>query len=198
MDRAGLALFVSITLLFTAHVSADDDFDLLTKKGNAGDKVAQYKVGLMYSFGRGVEKDYNQALEWFRMAAEQDFDEAQYAIGRLYVFGQGVKRDYGEAVKWYQKAAEQDYAQAQYGLGMMYASGRGVEQDYADAYFWYSLSAANGHDAATSARNIFETLITPEEAAGVQERIKKLRELIPQKRKRELKKLIAEEQASAT
>ena len=41
-----------------------------------GDAVAQYRLGLMYSTGRGVAHDDAQAVGWFRKAANQGMADA--------------------------------------------------------------------------------------------------------------------------
>ena len=60
----------------------------------------------MYENGRGVERDYKMAAEWYRKAAEQGYSEAQYNLGMCYEAGRGVEQDDKEAVEWYRKAAE--------------------------------------------------------------------------------------------
>ncbi|MBQ7733902.1 MAG: SEL1-like repeat protein [Synergistaceae bacterium] len=37
----------------------------------------------MYYFGRGVAKNYSEAVKWFRKAAEQGDTDAQNALKRL-------------------------------------------------------------------------------------------------------------------
>lgn len=52
-------------------------------------------------------KNYTEAAEWYRKAAEQGNAEAQYSLGDCYMAGIGVTKDATEAVKWFHKAAEQ-------------------------------------------------------------------------------------------
>lgn len=109
-----------------------------------GDRDAQYMLGFMYAYGRGVEKDEVEAVKWYRMAAEQGHDEAQDSLGDCYYFGDGVAEDDVEAVKWYRMAAEQDNELAQCSLGDCYYYGDGVAQDYTAAAKWFSLAAGRG------------------------------------------------------
>jgi len=37
----------------------------------------------MYQNGLGVEKDYNEAVKWFRKAAEQGHEKAKAALKKL-------------------------------------------------------------------------------------------------------------------
>ena len=71
----------------------------------------------MYDNGRGVEQDDEQAVFWYRKAAEQGDATAQCYLGCDVRSGHGVEQDDEQAVFWYRKAAEQGDANAQYNLG---------------------------------------------------------------------------------
>lgn len=47
----------------------------------AGHVDAQHLLGLMYYMGRGVARDYRQAMLWHRKAADQGKADAQYVVG---------------------------------------------------------------------------------------------------------------------
>ena len=117
----------------------------LAEQGHA---KAQYNLGVMYDFGRGVSKDYKQAVYWYKKAAEQGIAEEQYNLGVMYDFGKGVAEDDTQAVYWYRKAAEQGNVQAQYNLGVMYRNGQGVTEDDTQAVYWYRKAAEQGHALA--------------------------------------------------
>ena len=102
-------------------------------------------LGNDYYYGRnGKEKDYNEAVKWYRKAAEQGNAYGQSNLGFMYQNGYGVTRDYNEAVKWYRKAAEQGNANGQNNLGTMYRDGYDVTQDYNEAVKWYRKAAEQG------------------------------------------------------
>ncbi len=90
------------------------------------------------------DKDYAEAMRWYRLAAAQGGANAQFNIGGLYVSGRGVSQDYAEAMRWYRLAAAQGDADAQSSIGVLYENGQGVSQDYAEAMRWYRLAAAQG------------------------------------------------------
>src|SRR5262249_49188828 len=52
-----------------------------------------------------VAQDYQEALKWYRKAAEQGLPQAQCNMGLMYYFGQGVAQDYVRAHMWYTVAA---------------------------------------------------------------------------------------------
>ena len=70
----------------------------------------------MYRDGRGVREDDEEAVRWYRRAAEQGHAPAQTNLGWMYENGRGVRRDRVEAVRWYRLAAEQGNADAQRAL----------------------------------------------------------------------------------
>jgi hypothetical protein len=53
----------------------------LAKKGNA---KAQLFVGGLYVEGKGVPRDSNEGMKWYRSAAEQGDAAAQVALGQMY------------------------------------------------------------------------------------------------------------------
>ena len=62
----------------------------------------------MYRNGQGVTKDYSQALQWFRKAADRGNHVAILQMGVTYEKGWGVSKDTAQAIHWYRKAAELD------------------------------------------------------------------------------------------
>lgn len=62
---------------------------------------AQYDLGATYAYGQGVTQDYQEALKWFRLAAEQGIPEALCDLGAMHQAGYGVPQDYTQAMMWY-------------------------------------------------------------------------------------------------
>ena len=65
-------------------------------------------VGYYYYEGIEVAQDDEEAVKWYRMAAEQGFSQAQTALGDCYKNGIGVSQSDKEAEKWYQLAQENE------------------------------------------------------------------------------------------
>jgi TPR repeat protein len=110
----------------------------------AGDRYAQYNLGVMYLTGQGVAKDAATSYRWQRKAADQGLAVAQHGLGVLYYRGEGVGQDDKAAARWFRKAAEQGLANAQFNLGVMYFNGRGVKPDKFEVVKWISLAAGQG------------------------------------------------------
>lgn len=90
-----------------------------------GDAEAQFNLGVSYDNGKGVPKDYQQAVSWYRKAAEQGHAKAQFNLGMSYANGQGVPKDDQQAIAWLRKSAEQGDVNAQFNLGVIYGVGSG-------------------------------------------------------------------------
>ena len=110
------ALFVAILLVALvlpighAPASPPSDIsaaDLQTPRNLAaeGNSRAQYNLGVMYDFAKGVPQDFTAARQWYEKAAAQGHAGAQNNLGGLYEFGHGVKRDYVRAYMWYNIAS---------------------------------------------------------------------------------------------
>ena len=105
-----------------------------------GDAAAQYRLGMLYAEGKGVEQNDATAFMWMRRAAEQGNAEAQYDVGTSYIGGLGIEKNPQEAAKWFLRAANQGMVFAQFNLGLLYASGTGVPQDDVEALKWLELA----------------------------------------------------------
>jgi len=108
-----------------------------------GDRVAQFNLGLMYEKGRGISRDMNRAIIWYRRSASQGYADAQNNLGRIYFTGDGVKEDYKEALTLFHAAAEQGVAWSHFFLGMIFAGGGGgIEPNPVEAYKWLTLASS--------------------------------------------------------
>lgn len=87
------------------------------------------------------EKNFTEAVKWYKKAAEQGDIEAQYMLGMCCYDGVGIKKDYVEAVKWYRIAAERGHVDAQYNLATCYHKGIGAQQNDVQAVQWYKKAA---------------------------------------------------------
>lgn len=112
------------------------------------DPFAQCNLALMYKYGDGVKKDYEEVVRWYRKAAEQGYSRAQCNLGYMYEVGTGIEKDKDESIKWYRMAAEQGNSNAQCNLGIIYGEGDGVTENYEEAVKWFRKSAEQGNSLA--------------------------------------------------
>ena len=130
--------------VYKNFAEAANRIEKLFEQNNAD---AQYKLGIRYYTGDGVEKNHSESVKWFRKAAEHGNAEAQYNLGVCYEKGEGVDKNLAEAAKWYRKVAEQGDANAQRNLGMYYIQ---EKRDNVIGYAWIFLSVKNGLEDLTS------------------------------------------------
>ena len=112
-----------------------------------GNIYAMYELGRFYDVDE-INRNYEEAVKWYRKAAEQGYAPAQNNLGDMYQYGRGVMTNYYDAVQWYGKAAAQGLASAQNNLGNMYCYDRGVTKNYEVAVRWYEKAATQGYIVA--------------------------------------------------
>jgi uncharacterized protein len=122
---------------------------LLRPLAEAGDALAQLRLGELYYDGHGVAEDDREALRWFERAARGGLAEAQFRLGNLYAYGHAPVPDGSDPVRvaapWYFEAARQGHADAQYSLGILFLTGSGVLANRDEAERWMERAAAAGH-----------------------------------------------------
>ena len=118
------------------------------KAAERGDVKADFQLGVMYLYGRGVKEDSSTAASYFKKAADKGNAGASLVLGRMYIKGNGVPKDVTGAVKIYEHAAKDDPAFFGYVLGKMYLDGGYVPQDEDKAMQWLQKSGDEGSAAA--------------------------------------------------
>jgi Protein kinase domain/Sel1 repeat len=122
--------------------------DAYRKAAEHGDAEAQFRLGLMYLRGQGVQADKSVGFDWVHKAAAQGHAAAQNRLGNAYEDGAiGVHPNLVSASDWYARAAAQGNGFAQASLGKMYLQGRGVfkDADKARALLTQSCEGGNGY-----------------------------------------------------
>jgi len=74
------------------------------------------------------QKDFKNAAEYFRKAAEDGHTDAQCNLGVLYAKGLGVPKDMKDALRWLLKAAEQGHAGAKKNLSLLQEGNQGAKK----------------------------------------------------------------------
>ena len=133
------------------------------------DAVDDYNKGVdAYDAG-----NFEEAVKWYRKAAEQGDADAQFNLALMYDYGRGVTEDDAEAVRWYRKAAEQGGARAQLNLGVMYYSGNGVLQDTIAAHMWFNIAAENGNGVGLANSDIAAGKLSSSDIVKAQQKAKR-------------------------
>ena len=136
----------------------------ITPLAKTGNPNAQHLLGLMYYMGRGVPRDFKQAMFWHRKAADQGKPDAQYVVGAMYYTGNAVQADPSQAVLWFRRAAEKGHAEAQHALALMYRyHAAGLPADKVLAYMLWSLAGSGGNTNALEQRAEIAKRMTSEQ-----------------------------------
>ncbi len=150
LAAAGSATAADFDHGFTSYLTGqyNDAFNIWRDLAEAGDKEAQFGLGLLYEQGRGVLRDIPAAASWYTRAAEQGSMRAQTQIAGMYARGHGVVEDWDQAIAWWLRAEAQGSMRAKFHLGQAYQYGSGVERDLDKAVQWYDESAVLGYRPA--------------------------------------------------
>ena len=65
-------------------------------------------LGYSYQHGIGLEVNEDNALEWYRKAADAGHAAAQNNLGLMYLTGKGTSRSLEKAFEYFSKAAAQE------------------------------------------------------------------------------------------
>ena len=139
-DRGLEALQVAHSLFDSQNYSEAAKTYLEFADGAYG-RAVYLRLGWMYQFGMGTEKDVEKAEYWYERGAQAGLPEGHYRIGLMRLHTE----KFTEAVPFMERAAEAEYAPALFEMGRMYWFGKGVEADQAKAYGYCERAAALGH-----------------------------------------------------
>ncbi len=130
-----------------------ESFRLMKASANQGYAKAQCQLAGCYDYGlNGITKNHEEAMKWWRKAAEQDDPDGQCNVGKDYF----ETNNYDEAFKWFKKSAEQGFSDGQLFLGMCYFMGFGVEQDKTRGYDLVKRAAEQGNQEAVQELEILK------------------------------------------
>lgn len=92
---------------------------LLKKSADMGHAPAQALLGDILD-----QSEFNEeALAYYRKAAQQGNVDGEFGVGSMYAAGEGVTRDPAEALKWFTRAAEKGHVLATKVLAQAYMKG---------------------------------------------------------------------------
>lgn len=95
-----------------------------------------------------VNKD--QAVDYFRRAAEAGNARAAYNVGLVYLQGQVAPKEPAIAAEWFKRAADRDQPDALYALATLYRDGNGVPRDPIESARLLQRASEIGNDVATT------------------------------------------------
>ncbi len=97
----------------------------LKKSALKGNHFAACDLGDIYYKGEIAEKNFLEALGWYKMASSPYSYYSYRCIGFIYYSGgHGVRQDYNAAKEWFEKAADEGDPIAMNCIGVIYCDGR--------------------------------------------------------------------------
>lgn len=165
MKNVHYILLISLSMLLMSHASygenelsenqAVDIFVLeeyntmeqtaLEQRAQNGDALAQFYAGQRYLFGRGVDENRAQGVDYIVRSAESGNPLAQNSLGTLYLQKDALPGFNTQlAAHYFELAANQGNSNSYHELAYMYYLGVGVAQDQARAAEYLNLSCITG------------------------------------------------------
>ena len=106
---------------------------LFKKAASEGYAPAQARLGEILDIAEFDE----EAVTWFRKAADQGNAAGEFGLGRMYATGEGIGKDPKKALYWIKLAAEKDYLLAVKLLAQAYRTGDlGLTANPQQAQLW--------------------------------------------------------------
>lgn len=84
-------------------------FEELAGKGHLG---SQHNLGICYFNGYGTQKNPEEAVKWFRKAADRNLPDAMFMLGVCYYDGIGIEKNQITGKELIRQAAEKGYQPA--------------------------------------------------------------------------------------
>jgi len=140
----------SIAMSMEAVAAAYDAGDLVKARAGllplaeAGEAVAQYRLGFLMANGEGGPVDLNGAIKWIEASLAQDYNAGHTLLARAYLSNSPEIAHYERAAELLAHGVEGGEADAHYYLGELYRSGRGVKGDKAKAFELINRAAKAG------------------------------------------------------
>lgn len=117
---------------------------MLKRSADAGHAPAQALLGDVLDQAEFDE----EALAYYRKAAQQGNADGEFGVGAMYAAGEGVKRDPAEALKWITRAAEKGHVLATKVLAQAHIKGElgltDAQRSGPDALRWVRRAADLG------------------------------------------------------
>lgn len=136
------------------YVEKDEQraFQLFLVAAKMGVHEAMFTLGVLCEKGLGIVESPEQALFWYKRAAQQQDLLALYHLGSIYYEGLlQQQRNISKALFWYEQAAQLGHIDAQYNLGYIFHNQEDGALHYEKGRYWYEQAASLG-DALSCAR----------------------------------------------
>jgi len=146
-----------------SHSAIPEQHKELFESAEEGSATAQFQLGQLFEYGRGVNQNDQVAISWYEKAAAQQNPNALYRLAVLTDYGWGMESDKKQAFKLYKAAAYLDHELAQHDLAKMYFHGAGTPKNLLQAYKWLKVAVLNGSPLMQKHLNLVALEMSPSE-----------------------------------
>lgn len=135
---------MAATFFYYIAVEEDSDFEQvisdLQEAGQEGNLMAYWALGKAYKEGNGIDKNKDEAIKWYKLAADKGHLESQKDLGLVY----GGQKPHKEGFRYFLMAAKQGDPFSQVVVADYYAYGHaGIEKNLQQAKYWYEKAITN-------------------------------------------------------
>ena len=78
-----------------------DALEIWEPLAKSGDSKSQFMYGLMHAEGKGVNQNFEKAVKWYILSAEQGYPNAQNNLGLMYALGKGIEKNLVLSYMWF-------------------------------------------------------------------------------------------------
>ena len=105
--------------------------------------------GICIQGGDGVPQDFEEALKWYQLAADQGVARAQFNLGVMYSNGEGSPRKRQRGLEVVPTCLPiRESPGLSFNRGVMYSNGEGIPENDREAVKWFRLAAEQGFSDA--------------------------------------------------
>lgn len=130
-----------IGVIYAQGIEVEKDINkakyYLSKASENGNIKAQLYLAQLYF----DEKNYKEAINFFRKAANQNNKTAKFKLARMYEAGEGVEKDLDEAIKLYKESTTIEMNEVQNSIGIEFYN----NEEYNKAFEYYQEAAKKGN-----------------------------------------------------
>lgn len=105
MFKIILIIFITVSVFVGTSIELKAQLyipiSILKLQAYRGDEVAQLELGNAYFWGRGTNKNVQEAFRWYKTAAENGEIIAANNLGGMYYRGEGVAKNVKEGFAWF-------------------------------------------------------------------------------------------------
>ncbi len=145
--RKSVLVVIGGSIIVPGWVSGDTLYDKQFKdrmeQAIAGDRKAQYKLGLAYLRGSEVKVSLGKTIHWFKKAANKGHVKAMHKLGVIYSTDQYGYKNRKLAFQMFKRAADKNHGLSQYEIARLYSSGLGVARNAENAKRYARLASKN-------------------------------------------------------